>query len=124
MSKILVVDDDSKIALSIAVRLKKAGHEVVVAYDGVTAIKKAIEESPDLVLLDISMPAGNGLIVAERLRGNVDTATTPIVFLTASKRHDLRERAEAWDPVAYLEKPFDADDLMILVQRALGAQFA
>jgi len=119
MSKVLVVDDDHRIALSIAVRLKQAGHEVVEANDGVVAMKRAMEESPDLVLLDISMPAGNGFIVAERLRENVATATVPIIFMTASKRHDFRARAAQFQPVGFVAKPFEADQLLEMVTEAL-----
>ncbi|MCA8959969.1 MAG: response regulator [Planctomycetes bacterium] len=124
MTKILVVDDDRRIALSLAVRLKQEGYEVLEANDGVTAVKKAIEDTPDVVLLDISMPAGNGLIVAERLRDNVQTATLPIIFLTASKRKDLREQAEQWGPVAFLEKPFDSEQVLREVRKALQVQWA
>lgn len=119
MSTILVADDDQRIALSICVRLRKAGHTVIDANDGVTAFKKIVEHKPDLVILDIGMPAGNGLTIAERIRENVDTALTPVLFITASRKAEFRQSAERWNPVAYFEKPFDADELMSCVERAL-----
>jgi CheY-like chemotaxis protein len=66
------------------------------------------------------MPGGDGFVVAERLRSNVDTASIPIIFITALKRPDLRERAQAVGAVALFEKPFESDDLVAAIDLALG----
>jgi CheY-like chemotaxis protein len=120
MKKILVVEDDKKISLAIAVRLKSKGYKVVLAYDALAGVTMAAKEMPDLILLDISMPAGGGFSVAERVQNRADTAGTPIVFITASKKPGLRESAAEVGGVAFLEKPFTAEILISIVQEALG----
>src|SRR5437764_12867534 len=83
MKKLLIVEDDQNISQSLAIRLKNAGYEVDVAPDALSGLEFAMRKPPDLVLLDISLPAGNGFGVAERLQSLLSTAT-PFIFLTAS----------------------------------------
>jgi CheY-like chemotaxis protein len=75
---------------------------------------------PDLVLLDISMPAGNGFTVAERMRSAVPDPA-PIIFLTASKQPGFRERARALGAAGYFEKPYEAETLLAAVREQIGA---
>lgn len=124
MPKILLVEDDEKIVKALTVRLKSQGYEVVPAFDAVMATAKAIEHHPDLILLDISMPGGNGFTVAERLHDSSITADIPIIFLTASKEPGLRERAKELGAVAFLEKPFEAQELIAVIQHALTGKLA
>ena len=70
-SKILLVEDDEKIVKALTIRLKSQGFDVVSAFDAVMAISKAMEHHPDVILLDISMPGGNGFTVAERLNDSL-----------------------------------------------------
>ena len=63
--KILIVVDDKKISTALAVRLRATGYEVAMAYDAVLAFSTAVKHQPDLVVLDISMPGGDGFAVAE-----------------------------------------------------------
>jgi DNA-binding response OmpR family regulator len=116
--KILIVEDDEKIALALSVRLQSAGYETNTAYDALSAVGAAVEFSPELVLLDISMPAGDGFGVAERLR-DLLAKPTPLIFLTASKQPGLREKAAAVGAIDYFEKPFDSERLLASIQRAL-----
>jgi CheY-like chemotaxis protein len=67
--KILIVDDDEHLLLGLAAKLKAKGYAVVSAMDGVAAVAVARQESPDLILLDLGLPAGDGFLVLERLRG-------------------------------------------------------
>jgi len=66
--KMLIVDDEADLVRSLSMRLRANGYEVVSAMDGVEATKMAIHEQPDVIVLDIGMPAGDGHVVAERLR--------------------------------------------------------
>lgn len=116
---ILLIEDDKQITLAIGVRLKSMGYQVESAADAVTAVTKARECEPDVVLLDINLPGGDGFVVAERLRKLMVTAATPIVFITASKAPELHARAVAFGAVAFLEKPFDASQLADAVELAL-----
>lgn len=121
MKKILVVEDDRKIAVALAVRLRSAGYEVVAAYDAIMAPSVARKQRPDLILMDISMPGGDGISVAERIQSMVDTAGTPMIFLTASKNPNLKERAMNAGAIGYFEKPYDADELLDAIVAAIGS---
>lgn len=120
MNKILVVEDDRNIALALAVRLRSQGYDVQVAYDAVSGISETTRSKPDLVLLDISMPGGGGLLVAQRIRSLSPVAATPIIFLTASKQPELRAKASELGAVDFFEKPYEAEDLLASIRRVLG----
>jgi DNA-binding response OmpR family regulator len=117
--KVLIVEDDEKIALALAVRLNSAGYETSTASDAVSGVRSALNLRPDLVLLDISMPAGSGFTVAERVRSALSTRT-PIIFLTASKQPGYRERALELGAAGYFEKPYEAEALLTAVHQHLG----
>src|SRR5450631_329795 len=115
MKKILIVEDDPNIAKALSIRLKNAGYDVSVAPDALTAVEAAVKRVPDLVLLDISIPAGNGFSVAERIQSLIPTAT-PTIFLTASRKPGLREKAKELGAAAFFQKPYEADDLLGAIQ--------
>ena len=119
-SKILFVEDDEKIVKALTIRLKSQGYDVVAAFDAIMAMSKAMEHHPDVILLDISMPGGNRFTVAERLQDSSLTVDIPVIFLTASKEPGLRERAKELGAVGYLEKPFEAQELLSVIQHALA----
>jgi len=120
MKTLLLVEDDAKITLALGIRLKAAGYTVVTAPDAVHAMAQAIRHTPDVVVLDINLPGGDGFLVAERLRSTPATAAIPIVFITASKRPGLHERARAIGAVALVEKPFTAAQLFAAIEQATG----
>ncbi len=115
MKKVFIVEDDKKIALAMSVRLKTYGYEVTNAYDAVTAVNVARKCKPDLILLDISMPGGDGFALAERFQNLVDTAGVPIIFITASKKQGLREKAMEMGAAGFFEKPYDSEKLVSTV---------
>lgn len=119
MTKILVVDDDLKICKAIGARLESIGCTVCSAHDGMSAVNVAIRELPDLIVLDINMPAGNGIKVAERLESLPNVATTPIVFITASKDPDLLQSALDSRPTIIIEKPFTSEELIQVIEMML-----
>tara|TARA_R110002049_G_scaffold21792_18_gene79165 strand:- start:3984 stop:4373 length:390 start_codon:yes stop_codon:yes gene_type:complete len=108
MKTILLIEDDRKITMAIGMRLRSMGYEVATAADAVTAIAQARKANPDVIILDINLPGGDGFIVAERLQSLMQTSATPIIFITASKQENLKIRARELGAVAFLEKPFDA----------------
>jgi DNA-binding response OmpR family regulator len=120
MAKILIVEDDKKIATALAVRLKAEGFEFEIAVDAIMGISAARRLSPDLIILDISMPAGDGFTVAERLRSLNQTMFTPFIFLTASKQPGLKERAMEAGAVAFFEKPYEPEKLLSTIKGALA----
>jgi CheY-like chemotaxis protein len=119
MKTVLLVEDNAKLALAFGVRLKSMGYTVHIAADAITAVAEARKRLPDVVLLDISLPGGDGFLVAERLSKMVSAGATPIIFITASKRPDLRERAMKLGATAFLEKPFEATALADAIESAL-----
>ncbi|MFO1476952.1 MAG: response regulator transcription factor [Verrucomicrobiota bacterium] len=118
MKKILIVEDDERIARALEVRIRNAGYETAVAVDGYTGVSVAIKTRPDLVLLDIHMPAGDGFKVAERLRAN-GGSRPPIIFITASRKPELFDRALAMGASGFIEKPYDPARVLALVENVL-----
>lgn len=120
MKSVLLIDDNNTVLLTLGVRLKGMGYIVYTAKDAVSAVSAARKCSPDVVVLDISLPAGDGFIVAERLQNLVGTAATPIIFITASENPAHRERAMKLGAVGFLTKPFDATALADAIESALS----
>ena len=118
VKKILIIEDDRKIAMALALRLKTAGYETTLAHDALAGVNLALRLQPDLVLLDISLPAGNGFQVAERMR-SLQPDPAPIIFLTASRQPGLRERAEDLG-AGFFEKPYEHRDLLAAVEQRIG----
>ena len=119
MKTILLVEDDKRISLAMTMRLKAEGFAVVTAQDAPSALSVARKRNPDLVLLDISIPGGNGFKVLECLRDNVFAKHVPAIFITASKKDGLKQHAEELGASAFLEKPFKASHLLAAIDRAL-----
>jgi len=117
---VLIIEDDRKTALALAHRIRSAGYEATLAYDALTGVTTAVKLRPDLVLLDISMPGGNGFAVAERIQNLVPTLT-PIIFLTAGRQAGYREKAAELGAAGYFEKPYDAQELLAAVKQALSS---
>jgi len=120
MKKVLLVDDDNTILLGIGIRLKSMGYTVYTAKDAVSAVSAVVKNAPDVVILDVSLPAGDGFLVAERLQNLVVSAATPIIFITASENPMLRERAMKLGALGFLKKPFDATALADAIETALS----
>ena len=120
MKNVLLVDDDNTFLLTIGVRLKSMGYTVCTAKDAANAISAVRKNNPDVVVLDVSLPAGDGFLVADRLRNLIASATTPIIFVTASEKPELRERAMKLGAVEFLQKPFDATTLADAIESALS----
>jgi DNA-binding response OmpR family regulator len=110
--KILIVDDEPEIVRAVALRLKTAGYDVVAAMDGAGALMTAVTEQPDLVLLDIGIPYGDGHFVAARLRENAKTSHIPILFLSARNAPDDLGSARQSGAVGFITKPYDPEELL------------
>ncbi|MGD0916255.1 MAG: response regulator [Thermodesulfobacteriota bacterium] len=119
--RILVVDDERDIVKVLMIRLQSSGYEVITAFDGAQGVFMAHKEKPDLIILDIRMPAGDGFSVAERLKRSSPTWTIPVIFLTGSPEKDAEERAMELGARFYIKKPYDPEELLDAVKRALEA---
>ncbi len=117
--KILIVDDERDIVKALMIRLQGAGYDVVTAFDGAQGVFMAHKEKPDLILLDIRMPAGNGFSVAQRLKRSIHTFTIPVIFLTGSPEKNAEDKAMALGARFYIKKPYDPEELLDAVKRGL-----
>ncbi len=119
MAKVLVVDDEANIVLSLEFLMQQAGFQVDTAEDGESALSRIAESPPDLVLLDISLPGISGFDVLERLRGDPAHARLPIIMLTAHGREVEREKGLALGADDYITKPFSTQALVDKVKTLL-----
>jgi DNA-binding response OmpR family regulator len=119
MKKILIVEDDRNIASALAVRLTAAGHEVHTSFDGHEGLLAAVRHQPDLIISDIWMPEPMGFLGQQRLAA-LGLAGVPVIYMTASKKTDLRQIAEEEGAYAFFEKPYDAVELLATVTQALS----
>lgn len=123
MKRILIIEDDPRIAAALKVRLTARGYDILTAGNGFEGLKLAMNSRPDLLLLDIMMPMGMGFSVAERLKA-VDLGHIPIIFITASKRTGLRRTAAKLGAAGFFEKPYDAEELISAIDLILGSSTA
>jgi CheY-like chemotaxis protein len=117
MKSVLLVDDDNAVLLGLGVRLKSMGYTVYTAKDAISAVATVVKSKPDVVVLDISLPAGDGFLVSSRLQNLVGSAATPVIFMTASENPHLRERAKQLGS-AFFNKPFEATALADAIEAA------
>lgn len=120
MAKVLVVDDEANIVLSLEFLMQQAGFQVDTAEDGESALSRIAESPPDLVLLDISLPGISGFDVLERLRGDPAHTRLPIIMLTAHGREVEREKGLALGADDYVTKPFSTQALVEKVKTLLA----
>lgn len=118
--KILIVEDENVKLTTLARGLKSAGFEVVAARDGLTAISTARKEQPDLIVLDLGIPAGDGFVVMQRLQMLINTGTIPIIVLSSRTPIGNRDAALKAGAVAYIHKPLDMPLLLKAINDALG----
>ncbi len=118
--KILVVEDDGDTRMGLIVRLRKAGYETAFAGDASTALTIAKKEHPDLVLLDLGLPGGDGFMVLQRFRNTPALAAVPVIVLSARDPEANRARAIQAGADAYFHKPADMHELLAMIQTKLG----
>jgi two-component system OmpR family response regulator len=118
--KILVIEDDLRILKALSIRLKHAGYEVAAASDGLEGLKSAIEFKPDLIISDIWMPGSVGFLVAERIKA-FGLGGIPVIFITGNKKKHVRLMAQDVGAAAFFEKPFDSEELLDAIARALSS---
>ena len=118
--RILIVDDEPNIVVSLEFLMKREGFEVAVAGDGEAALRAIEEQRPDLVLLDIMLPKKNGFEVCQTIRAKPDLQSVKIVMLTAKGRDTEVAKGTALGADAYMTKPFSTKDLIGQVRLLLG----
>lgn len=121
MAKILIIDDDLALRNGLAARLKANGFTTAFAADGAAAVQVARREQPDLILLDLGLPGGDGFLVLSRLRQLVTVACIPVVVITARPAEGNRERALDAGARAFLQKPIESEELLATINQILGS---
>lgn len=120
MKKILIVNDHPEVVELVRFSLEGEDYQIVAASDGEEALKKAREENPDLVLLDVIMPKMNGFEVCRNLKQDPQTKEIPVVMLTAMGRQVDKEKGKQVGARDYITKPFTPSALLTKIEEILA----
>jgi DNA-binding response OmpR family regulator len=118
-TKILVVDDNPTIRKGLSVRLRANDYEVLFAEDAISATTALVAERPDLVILDLGLPGGDGFVVMERLQRNDRLVSIPVIVLTGRELAGNRDRALHAGAMAFFQKPVEDSTLLFAIRKAL-----
>lgn len=118
--KVLIADDEPNIVVSLEFLMKREGHQVLVARDGVQALETIRRERPDLVLLDLMMPVMSGFDVCQQVRADESLAGVKILMLTAKGRDTDVAQGLGLGADGYITKPFSTKELAARVRSMLG----
>jgi CheY-like chemotaxis protein len=118
---IIIADDDKVVSHLMCSLLRDRGYTVVATYDSMQTLMIAMRQPPpDLILLDIQMPAGTGLQALGKLKSSIKTAYIPVVIITGSDEPGIEERVQALGAVGFLAKPIEPEKFLRVVRTALG----
>jgi DNA-binding response OmpR family regulator len=118
--KVLVVEDDADVRLGYHVLLKANHYDAFFAADSLSAVSEARKHMPDLIILDLGLPAGDGFLVLEMLRGNVKLAAIPVVVVSGRDSHGNMERALKAGAQVFVQKPWNDYRLLSIISQLLG----
>ena len=116
--KVLIVEDEKNIVDILRFNLRKEGYDTLEAFDGVTGLRLALEESPDLILLDLMLPEMNGFDVLTAMNNNRQIEDIPVVMISAENGIEHIERAYDLGVTDYISRPFDC---MVVRRRVVNA---
>lgn len=119
MAKILVVDDEAPLTEVLRECLRGEGHDVVVCHDSTTAERAALEEKPDLALIDFQMPRKTGIQLLADLRAREETNLLPVLFISGTDAVRFAGQIPPEPRVRFLAKPIDMDALVTMVREML-----
>ena len=117
--KVLVIEDDPVARADLQARLAASGYIVAQAADAASALTVVNRELPDLILLDLGLPAGDGYLVLDRLRKIKALASIPVLVLTGRSDAETRQRVEAMGLAPVLTKPVDTEVLLAAIRAGL-----
>ena len=123
-AKILIVDDDPELRMALKLRLRANQFETVSASDGYSAIALAQKEHPNLIILDLGLPAGNGFTVLKRLQENDALSHIPVIVLTARDPQSNELRSLDSGATAFFQKPADNNELLQVIRASLKSASA
>jgi DNA-binding response OmpR family regulator len=118
--KILIVDDDPDVRLGLHIRLKANHYDVIFATDGMASIAEARKHTPDVIILDLGLPAGDGFSVMERLKANDSLSLIPVIVVSARDHNANMDRVLKAGAKAFLQKPVNNAQLLSVIRKVLG----
>ena len=119
---VLIIDDDTTFGRVVSNHLAGHGYEVSLALDGVSGLKRAFQKRPDLVLLNLILPAGGGEIILANIRKSPESGAVPIFVMSSllsSKK--LEEKARELGAQGFISKPIDPEDLLYIIESVIGS---
>ena len=123
-AKIMIVDDDPELRMALKLRLRANHYETISASDGYSAIALAQKERPNLIILDLGLPAGNGFIVLKRLQESGTLSHIPVIVLTARDPQGNELRSLDSGATAFFQKPADNNELLQVIRASLRSASA
>ena len=120
--KILIVEDDPDVLLSMHVRLRAHHYETFSASDAITCMTEARKVEPDLIILDLGLPAGDGFVLMERFNKVPSLATVPVIVVSGRDLRSNQQRAIGLGAKAFLQKPVSNATLLAVIRTVLGEQ--
>jgi DNA-binding response OmpR family regulator len=120
--KILIVEDDRDVREGMHVRLRANHYDTVFAGDAFSVVNEARKQMPDLIILDLGLPGGDGFVVMERLKRIPAVASIPIIVVSARDVRGNQERALREGAKAFLQKPVDNVEFLAAIRKALGEE--
>ena len=118
--RILIIDDDRDLLQGLRIRLQSYGFDVQLAFDAILGVLLALKIKPDLIILDIGLPGGDGYMTMTRLRSHLPLAHVPIIIITAADASTHQDRALKSGAEAFFQKPIDNQQLLAAISSALG----
>jgi DNA-binding response OmpR family regulator len=117
--KILIVDDDPDLRQALRLRLRANHFDTVNAGDGYSAIAQAYKEQPDLIILDLGLPAGDGFVVLDRLQRDDKLSNIPVIVLTARDPQSSEQQVLHAGASSFFQKPADNAELLEVIRATL-----
>ena len=121
-AKILIVDDDPDLRQALRLRLRANNYDTINAGDGYSAIAQAYKERPNLIILDLGLPAGDGFVVLDRLQKDDKLSNIPVIVLTARDPQSNETLALRSGAAAFFQKPADNTELLQVIQTTLSSR--
>jgi DNA-binding response OmpR family regulator len=118
--KVLIVEDDDDVRLGYHVLLKANHYDTILAQDGVSAVSEALKHRPDVIILDLGLPAGDGFTILEWFRMNPYLSVIPVIVVSARDLRGNKDRALDAGAKVFLQKPWNDHELLAIIRKLAG----
>lgn len=117
--RLLLADDDKQMVTVLADLLESKGFEILTAFEGVRVVEMCLKRSPDLIVLDLKMPAGTGQTILQLLKNTTQTKNIPILVLTGVEDKGIEGKLKEMGAAGYIKKPYDSKNIVELIRSLL-----